>query len=316
MHSDKKKILLSGGLGFVGKHLTRYLLDQGHELTIVDNLSGSECDKDTIETLMRKCQVFIMNFLDFKSTETFDEIYHLASPVGAIGILKSSGRISKEIVDLAVKASEISLESDAKLMYISSSEIYYASEVQEEESDILLTIHQGARIEYAMGKYAGEILVRNFGLDKGLKYNICRPFNLIGKEQSSKLGFVVPRFIESCLQNSPLEVFHDGQQVRSFCYIDDFLEGLVSLQNSNLLGETINLGNVNNKITILELAHLIIEMTGSSSTISFINPSLKYENLYMEGGEKIANTKKAKSLLGYDPKIQLREAIQQILSSY
>ncbi|GAA0879474.1 SDR family oxidoreductase [Algoriphagus jejuensis] len=314
MKNGKKKILISGGLGFVGKHLTCYLLEQGHELTLVDNLSGSDCDTNRIEALRQKCRVFVMNFLDFKSTETFDEVYHLASPVGAIGILKSSGRISKEIVDLAVKASEIALENNAKLMYISSSEVYYASEVQEEESNILLTIHQGARIEYAMGKYAGEISVRNFGLHQGLKYNICRPFNLIGKDQSSKLGFVVPRFIESCRQNTSLEVFHDGQQVRSFCHIDDFLEGLVSLQNSELVGETINLGNIKNKTTILELAYLIIELTGSTAAISFVNPSLKYGKLYMEGGEKIANTKKANSLLGYEPKIELREAIQKIIS--
>lgn len=310
----RKKILVSGGLGFVGKHLIRLLLDQAHDITIVDNLSGSECDIFIIEEFSKRCQVFIMNFLDFKSTQKFDEIYHLASPVGAIGILKNSGNISKEIVDLAVKASEIALKNNAKLMYISSSEIYYASEHQEEESTILLTIHQGARIEYAMGKYTGEILVRNNGLSKGLKYNICRPFNLIGNEQSSRLGFVVPRFIESCNKNKPLEVFHDGKQIRSFCYISDFLEGLVAFQNSTLLGETINLGNVRNKTTILELAYLIIKLTRSKSTIEFINPSIKYGNLYMEGGEKLANTNKAKRLLGYHPRTDLVEAINNILN--
>lgn len=309
----KKKILITGGLGFVGRHLARLLWHQGHELTIVDNLSGTDCDDKLMKEISAIADVNTKNFLDFDSKQKFNEIYHLASPVGAIGILDQSGNIAKNIVDLAVKAAEVALNNDAKLMYTSSSEIYYASALQQEQSDILLNVHQGARIEYAMGKYTGEVLIRNFGLHSGLKYNICRPFNLIGKEQSARLGFVVPRFIASCKNNLPLEVFHDGKQIRSFCYIDDFLEGLLALQNSEILSETINLGNVKNKTTILELARLIISMTGSRSEINFINPSVKYGNLYMEGGEKLANTVKANKLWGYKPKTDLTEAITKIL---
>ena len=214
-----RKVLITGGLGFIGRHLIKYFQSfQNHyRITVIDDLSGSDLTEKLALELGVGAEVKIMDFLDYQlNGEKFDDLYHLASPVGAIGILTKSGKIGKQIVDLADKAAEVALQTDAKLMYTSSSELYYASPNQHEESEIVLTTHFGARIEYAMGKYTGEVAIRNIGRSKNLNYNICRPFNLIGEEQSSKLGFVVPRFFEACLTNSDIEVFGKGLQERSF----------------------------------------------------------------------------------------------------
>lgn len=314
-----RKVLISGGLGFIGRHLVRHLLSRPnpYQVTVVDDLSGSDLSAKSIASLQKSADIKVMDFLDYAYTgENFDDIYHLASPVGAIGILAKSGKIAKQILDLADKATEIALLSSSRLMYISSSEIYYSSPNQQEESDILLTIHAGARIEYAMGKYAGEVAVRNMGIAKKLEYNICRPFNLIGEEQSSKLGFVVPRFMEACLIHADLKVFGDGTQERSFCDINDFIPALVQFQEGKITYETLNIGNLHNRTTILNLAQTIKNITGSPSKIRCIDPVSKYGSLYMEGGEKLANVEKANRLIHLNLTPNLIEVLKRIHQSY
>lgn len=314
-----RKVLITGGLGFIGRHLIRHFLmvPNKYQLTVVDDLSGSELIASATTEIGKNVEVIIENFLQFEPEgRKFDDVYHLASPVGAIGILAKSGKIAKQIVDLAEKATEVALKCQARLMYTSSSEIYYASPNQHEETEITLNVHHGARIEYAIGKYAGEVLVRNMGISKNLDFNICRPFNLIGEEQSSKLGFVVPRFFEACLSNSTLEVFGDGTQERSFCDVKDFVLALVAFQESSLSGETLNIGNLHNRTTILALAEKIKLLTQSQSSIKFVDPMKKYGNLYMEGGEKLANTVKAHQLIGHSPPANLTETLDRIHSYY
>ncbi len=314
-----KKVLISGGLGFIGRHLIRHLLSKPtpYQITVIDDLSGSEITADKVTQFSKNVQVRIEDFLKYEPNEAhFDDVYHLASPVGAIGILAKSGKIAKQIVDLTLKASEVSLACNARLMYISSSEIYYASPNQHEETDITLNVHHGARIEYAIGKYAGEVMLRNLGISENLNFNICRPFNLIGEEQSSKLGFVVPRFFEACFANSPLEVFGNGSQERSFCDVDDFSSALVNFQESNLTAQTLNIGNIHNRTTILDLAHKIKALTQSSAPIKLVDPTIKYGKLYMEGGEKLANTHKAHKLIGLSLSPNLDETLTRIHNRY
>lgn len=314
-----RKVLITGGLGFIGRHLIRHFQFMGnsYKLTVIDDLSGSELTAATAAEIGKNVDVRIENFLQFDPEgRQFDDVYHLASPVGAIGILAKSGKIAKQIVDLAEKATEVCLKCKARLMYTSSSEIYYASPNQHEETEITLNVHHGARIEYAIGKYAGEVLVRNMGLSKNLNFNICRPFNLIGEEQSSQLGFVVPRFFEACLSNSTLEVFGDGTQERSFCDVKDFVPALVAFQESNLSGETLNIGNLHNRTTILALAEKIKLLTQSQASIKLVDPMKKYGNLYMEGGEKLANTNKAQNLIALNLTSNLDETLKRIHGFY
>lgn len=314
-----RKVLITGGLGFIGRHLIQHLQSKPmtYQLTVIDDLTGSNLSQTALAEISHKVEVRLENFLHFNPEgRQFDDIYHLASPVGAIGILTKSGKIAKQIVDLAEKASEVSLKSNAKLMYISSSEIYYASPKQHEETEITLNVHEGARIEYAIGKYAGEVLVRNMGVFKNLGFNICRPFNLIGEEQSSDLGFVVPRFFEACLSNRPLEVFGDGSQERSFCDVKDFVPALVAFQESKITGETLNIGNLNNRTTILNLAERIKNLTQSNAPIELIDPKKKFGSLYMEGGEKLANTQKAQKLLGINFTQNLNQTLDRIHRHY
>lgn len=314
-----RKVLITGGLGFIGRHLIRHFqsMPNSYQVTVIDDLSGSELTADTAAEIGKNVEVRIENFLQFHPEgKLFDDIYHLASPVGAIGILAKSGKIAKQIVDLAEKATEVSLKCKARLMYTSSSEIYYASPNQHEETEITLNVHHGARIEYAIGKYAGEVLVRNMGLSKNLNFNICRPFNLIGEEQSSRLGFVVPRFFEACLSNGTLEVFGNGTQERSFCDVKDFVSAFIAFQESNLTGETLNIGNLHNRTTILALAQQIKMLTQSQAQIRLVDPNKKYGNLYMEGGEKLANTTKAQKLIGLNLKPNLNPTLRRIYSYY
>lgn len=311
--------MITGGLGFIGRHLTSYLFARHPDcsITIVDNLSGSEISKASLESLSSRATIEQLDLLHYcTSQQRFDDIYHLASPVGAIGILNRAGNIAKSIVDLATKVAEVANQSGAKLMYLSSSEIYYATQNQTEDVEITLNTHHGARIEYAIGKYAGEVLLRNHGIANRINYNICRPFNLIGEQQSSKLGFVVPRFFEACFANQPLEVFGDGNQLRSFCDVEEFVKVMVMLQESEISAQTVNIGNVHNRISINALAEKIRELTNSNSVIYHVDPIKKYGSLYMEGGQKLAHTKKAEALLGIEFKENLIETLARIHQSY
>ncbi len=311
----KEKILITGGLGFIGHHLTKYLTEfHPHlKLVIVDNLSSTIINYDWLKS---KAEIYIMDFLDFQSDEKFASIYHLASPVGSIGILSRNGYIAREIIQLTYKVAELAIRIRAKLLFVSSSEVYGHEGVHNEESHKIVPAKKGTRIEYGLGKLLSEEILYNLALENNLIYNICRPFNVFGEFQSGNLGFVIPTFFEHAFLNNPLPVFQDGSQQRSFCHVRDIVEALVAIMVRGKNKEVYNIGHDKNCISILKLAERIIEITNSRSAIKYTDPNSIYGEKYCEAFDKIPDLQKIKDHINWVPKIKLNTALNRLSNFY
>ncbi|MBN1950307.1 MAG: NAD-dependent epimerase/dehydratase family protein [Bacteroidales bacterium] len=311
----QKKILVTGGLGFIGHHLTKQLLKQDSDcrLSIVDNLSSTKID---FSWLPEQVEVHIMDLLDFNPTEPYDEIYHLASPVGALGILKRNGYIARDILSLSYKIAELSIQHNARLLFVSSSEIYGHDGVHTENVSKVVPNYRGTRLEYSLGKLLSEEILYNLSIDHRLNFSVCRPFNVFGEQQSAELGFVIPAFFQHALHQRPLPVFMDGKQKRSFCYVQDIVDAMLLVMERGAKSGTYNIGHDGNCVSILELAGKILEVTGSRSGIAFVDPIEIYGEKYAEAFDKIPDLTKMKEELGWVPKVSLEDALKQLVVFY
>lgn len=311
-----KKILVTGGLGFIGFHLIKFLFDfyENSQITVIDNLSST---KINFKELYSKLNVYIndLKMIENLSYE-FEYIYHLASPVGSLGILSMNGFVAKEIIDLTYKAIDIAEKSKAKLLFVSSSEVYGHSGNHDENTTLHIKSRIGTRGEYALGKLISEIILHNLSLSKNLIFNICRPFNVIGEHQSSRIGFVVPTFFESALRNNDITVFYTGLQKRSFCHVQDIVKALVKIQESSCNKEIFNIGNDNNVVTIIDLAKKIKSICNSKSNIVHLDPIKLYGESYIEAFDKIPNIVKIKTMLDWKPEIDIDTALNKIYKYY
>jgi len=246
----------------------------------------------------------------------YNDIYHLASPVGALGILDRNGFVAKNIIDLTYKAINISLKSQAKLLYVSSSEIYGHSGIHKETEVKQITNVYGTRTEYALGKLTSETIIENLNINKAFPFNIVRPFNVVGEQQSASIGFVFPTFFEHAFKNENIPIFYSGLQKRSFCYVGDIVKAMVKIQHANINNEIFNIGHDNNTTTIIDLARKIKLICKSKSKIVNIDPIKKYGKCYQEAFDKIPDIGKVNSTLGWYPEVGLDCIIKKLYNYY
>lgn len=311
-----KSVLITGGLGFMGHHLANHLLreEPSIRLTIVDNVSSTKIDYGH---LLEHARIHVRDLRDYSADgQRFDHIYHLASPVGSLGILSRTGRIAEDIISLTYKAIDLTLRSGARLLFASSSEIYGRDGIHAEGARWRVNPAGGARSEYALGKMTSEVILRNLSLVHPIRYNACRPFNVIGEYQSAAIGFVVPTFFEAALRDRDLPVFAPGTQRRSFCHVGDAVRAMVAIQESDLEGETFNIGNDDNIVSILELAALIRELCGSESRIVIVDSLELFGKRYSEAFEKIPDIRKIHARLGWRPRLDLRQSLEKVRKAY
>jgi len=311
----EKKILITGGLGFLGQHLTRYLLrtDPGCRLTIIDNLSSSEINYGW---LLSHAEILTADFRTISlANKRFSHIYHLASPVGSLGILTRSGYVAEEITDLALRAGELAADNGAAVLYVSSSEVYGKAGVQREDDELAVPVRTGTRMEYSLGKLAGEHLLRNLAARFGFRLTVVRPFNALGEGQSAQIGFVVPTFFRNALAGKPLPLFNGGNQMRCFCHAEDVARGLVAIQERGKDCHTYNLGNPGNAVTIRELAMRIRELCASHSPLEIVDPTQRFGAHYLEASEKSPCIDKIKADTGWTPAIDLDAALTRVYDS-
>jgi nucleoside-diphosphate-sugar epimerase len=312
-----KKILITGGMGFIGKFLVRKLLaERDYEITIVDNLSSSKVD----ELLTSNPRVTFIN-ASFENwmppaSVKYDQIYHLTSPVGPLGVLKYKGRIAEMILKQLYHATEFAMKMDSKLLEISTSEVYgqhpdNEEEGQREDIDKIVPANLTVRLEYGVAKLLCEIVLKNLSRDNKLDYICIRPFNIVGPKQNGDLGFIIPRFLRQAKAGEPLTVYGNGSQKRTFTHVQDFVDAIFLTLESNRTGETYNVGHPGNVSTILNLAEKIKLVTKTSSPISFVDPTTMYKD-FAEAWNKIPNIDKIREHTGWQPKYSLDFIVDEV----
>lgn len=313
-------ILVTGGFGFIGSHLVERLLEDGHHVHVVDNLSTSPLNMAEILHLFgdhlfgenARLSFDICDIGTWHSDLPITEVYHLASPVGPAGVLKHTGRIVQQIVNDTYHVIKLALEYKAKLVDVSTSEVYGGGQngLCAEDMDRVIQSDTTARLEYAVGKLAAETAILNMAKVSPLKAVIIRPFNVAGPRQAIEGGFVLPRFITQAIRGEPLTIFNKGRQIRAFTHVSDIVDGLILAMKK---GEGVyNLGNPANKITIMELARKVNEAAGGTG-YAYTSGKMVYGDLYAEAHDKYPDSAKAMMELGWSPKMDIDEIIADVL---
>lgn len=335
-----KNILVTGGFGFIGGHLIEKLLaDPDNHVHVVDDLSTCPipyerlleelghpenltyslqgiydfCTSYAVAKCFRVLDPSIMNGV---SSSSFDEIYHLASPVGPAGVLRSSGDMIRVVVRDIYPLINMALRLDAKLVDVSTSEIYGGGEggLCAEHMDKTIQAETTVRLEYAIAKLAAETALINTCRVKPLRASIVRPFNVAGPRQNGAGGFVLPRFIEQAMNKEPLTVFGTGEQRRAFTHVEDIAEGLMLVMEKGETGKAYNLGNNLNITTINDLAMIVNNVLGGICPITHVDPKDIFGELYAEAAEKFPDATLAMTELGWQPKWGIEKTIADAIS--
>jgi UDP-glucose 4-epimerase len=316
------KILITGGSGFIGSHLVEKLLQQGHKLSVIDNLSTGKFSN--IKPFLRnpRFSYTIDTILNRKVLrqliEENDQIYHMAAAVGVKYIIDNPLQSLKVNITGTDNVLEFANEHKRKVLIASTSEIYGKSDQIpfKEDADRFLGSTHISRWSYSSAKAIDEFLALAYHREKRLPIVIVRCFNTVGPRQTGQYGMVIPKFVKSALLNHPITIFGDGKQSRCFCDVDDVTDGMIKLmETKEAEGEIYNIGNDEN-ISIEELAHIIKEMTKSRSKIEYI----KYEDAYEEGFEdmrrRVPDLTKIKDIIDYQPKHDLKNILTRIIEYF
>ena len=303
-----KKILVTGGAGFIGSHLCERLLNEGNEVICLDNFfTGS---KDNIVHLMNNPYFEVIRHdIEEPILLEVDEIYNLASPASPIHYQKDPVKTVRTNVMGAINVLDIAKRCGAKILQASTSEVYGDPEIHPQVEEYKGNVNSiGPRACYDEGKRCAETLFFDYHREYRVDIRVARIFNTYGPKMAINDGRVVSNFIIQALQNKDITIYGDGSQTRSFCYVDDLIEGLIKMMNSNLTGP-INLGNPN-EFTILELAKKIITFTNSKSKIIF--KALPQD----DPKQRQPNIDKAKKYLNWQPKINLEKGLKTTINYF
>lgn len=317
-----KKILITGGLGFIGSHCIEKWKKESWDIVVIDNLSTNAIP--TNHLLLENITIIQENILDvdYKKLPKFDLILHLASPVGPVGVLKHSGNMARIILDDIYWAINCAKYNNCPLIFVSTSEIYGHRDEKsylKEDGDKVLHGDFTVRNEYAIAKLLSEIVLTNQAkINSDFKYQIIRPFNVTGKYQLPDGGFVLPRFVEQALKNEDITVYYDGLQLRAFTWVKDIVDGiyLTSIVDESNWNEEWNIGNEKNERTILYLAERVQKITKTKSKIIHVDPVELHGPLFAEAPEKIPNSEKIKERLDWKPTKGVDEVIQEVVEYY
>lgn len=262
-----KKILITGGAGFIGSHLSKRLLDEGNYVICLDNLySGS---KKNIEILLKNPN---FKFVEYDVTDKYfsevNQIYNLACPASPIYYQKNPIKTLKTSVLGIINMLELAKENNASILQASTSEIYGNPNIHPQVESYFGNVNPiGIRSCYDEGKRCAETLMFDYKREYNTDIKVARIFNAYGPNMAINDGRVISNFIVQALRNEPITIYGDGSQTRSFCFVDDILDGLIKLMNSKYSGPY-NLG-IPCENTINEIAKIIMELTNSHSKIVY-----------------------------------------------
>jgi UDP-glucose 4-epimerase len=322
LNSSKKKVLVTGGAGFIGSHLSERLLESGYKVLVIDDLSTGDLKnisrlrknrnfnfiKDTI--LNRKKMAILV--------KKVDQIYHLAAAVGVRTIMEkpldsflSNLRGTEIVLELAMKYK-------VPILFTSSSEVYGKNDSLpfKEEDDRVYGSAYNDRWGYAFAKAADEFLTLAYFKEKGLPAIVVRLFNVIGPRQTGAYGMVVPRFVKQALSNQPITIYGKGSQTRCFCDVEDVIGALIKLMNCpEAVGQIFNLAS-EEEIKIRDLAKLIKKLIPGKSQIVYIPYHDVFGKDFADMARRRADITKLKNLIGYQPRITLEQSLKKIINFF
>jgi UDP-glucose 4-epimerase len=335
------KALITGGAGFIGSHLAEELLKQGHQVTIIDDLSTGQFENIAHLTENDKFRFAIDTVtnevvMDRLASES-DTIFHMAAAVGVKLIVENPVRTIETNIMGTEAVLKAALRYRAKVIIASTSEVYGKgnSIPFREDDDVVIgpTCHN--RWAYAASKMVDEFAALAYFREKGLPVVICRFFNTVGPRQTGRYGMVVPRFIQQALQGKPLTVYGDGNQARCFADVTDVVRAVITLaKSSEAVGQVLNVGSTE-EVTILTLARKVLDLVHNGSRLSAVDHSetpvdgmplaenadivfIDYEHAYGLGFQdmmrRVPDISKVNDIIGWKPQITLEETLQRVIA--
>lgn len=310
MSTSLKSILITGGAGFLGSHLCERLLEQGHDVLCVDNFYTST-RRNITHLLEHPNFELLRHDVTFPLYVEVDEIYNLACPASPIHYQRDPVQTTKTSVHGAINMLGLAKRTGASILQASTSEVYGDPEVHPQTESYWGNVNPvGIRSCYDEGKRCAETLFFDYRRQHGTKIKVARIFNTYGPRMLPDDGRVVSNFIMQALQNQDITIYGDGNQSRSFCYVDDLVDGLIRLMNSGPeLTGPVNLGNPG-EFTIRELAEKVISMTGSGSSLVF-RPLPQDDPTQRQPDITLARTE-----LGWQPGYSLEEGLKPTIEYF
>jgi len=316
------RVLITGGAGFVGSHLSEALLERGDEVFIIDNLSTGSMENVvhlktharfhyTIDTVAN--EPVLAELID-----RCDIVVHLAAAVGVkliveqpVHTIETNVHGTEVVLKLANKKKKLVLIASTSEVYGKSTDVPFR-----EDADLVLGPTTKHRWAYACSKMIDEFLALAYWKERKLPVIVVRLFNTVGPRQTGQYGMVIPNFVRQALAGQPITVFGDGTQSRSFTYVGDVVRAMVALINEpRAVGQVFNIGN-GNEITIRDLAAKVKSMTGSASDIVTIPYDQAYEAGFEDMPRRVPDISRIRELIGYAPTVELDETLAKVIEHF
>jgi UDP-glucuronate decarboxylase len=310
MNRGVKRILVTGGAGFLGSHLCDRLVAQGHDVLCVDNLfTGSK--SNLVQLLGRPNFEYMRHDVTFPLYVEVDEIYNLACPASPLQYSINPVQTTKTSVHGAINMLGLAKRTGAKILQASTSEVYGDPEMHPQREEYWGHVNPiGPRACYDEGKRCAETLFFDYHREGRVRIKVARIFNTYGPRMDPADGRVVSNFICQALSGQPITLYGDGSQTRSFCYVDDLIDGLLRLMASDdATTGPINIGNPD-EFTMVELAEMIVVLTGSASPI--VMRPLPAD----DPRQRRPDIARARETLGWEPMVRLREGLTRTIAYF
>ncbi len=307
---SRKRVLVTGGAGFLGSHLCERLLERDYDVLCLDNFFTGA--KENIAHLMGNPYFELLRHdVTFPLYLEVDEIYNLACPASPVHYQFDPVQTTKTSVHGAINMLGLAKRTKAKIFQASTSEVYGDPEIHPQPESYRGAVNPiGPRACYDEGKRCAETLFFDYHRQHNLNIRVARIFNTYGPRMHPNDGRVVSNFVIQALKNEPISIYGDGSQTRSFCYVDDLINGFLKLMDApdDVTGP-VNIGNPG-EFTIKQLAEMVIEMTGSKSELTF-QPLPQDDPL-----QRCPDITRAKEQIGWEPTIPLREGLEKTIAHF